>query len=157
MGADREGSRAQGGLKTALIFSPSRKSRNSGLACGSQRPVTCLLDAVLAAVLITVLADALDRDHALAFRGIEHDHALGRAAGNADALDARADKLAPTRDQHDLVLVLNGRRGDDRPGLASYCHGDNPFAAAAGGTVFVGRRAFPVAALGDRKHELLRR
>src|SRR5882724_146201 len=48
----------------------------------------------LPAVLLAFLADALDRDHALAFGGVEHDHALGRAPRDADALDARADELA---------------------------------------------------------------
>src|SRR5262249_44250477 len=66
----------------------------------------------LAVVLVAFLADALDRDHPLAFRGVEHDHALGRAPGDADALDARADELAAVGDQHELVPVLDRERGD---------------------------------------------
>src|SRR5258708_37858649 len=71
----------------------------------------------LPAVLLAFLADALDRDHALAFGGVEHDHALGRAPGDADAFDAGADQLAAVGDQHELVAVLDRERGDQLAGL----------------------------------------
>src|SRR5712671_6792260 len=101
MGADRDGPRAQGGLNTGLL-PPSREPARA---------------AVLGTVLLAVLADALDRDHALAFRGIEHDHALGRAPGNADAFDARADELAAVGDQHELIAILDRERGDQLAGF----------------------------------------
>jgi len=61
----------------------------------------------LTAVLVAFFADTLDRDHALAFRGIEYDHTLRRASDNADALDPRADELAAVGDQHKLIPVLD--------------------------------------------------
>src|SRR5262249_7504341 len=101
--------------------------------------------AVLAAVLVAFLANALDRDHPLAFRGIEHDHPLGRAPGDADALDARADELTAVGDQHELVPVLDRERGDqlagflpDRAVALTHIHGDDAFSAATGDTIFVG-------------------
>src|SRR5438876_3383446 len=116
----------------------------------------------LAAVLVAFLADALDRDHPLAFRGVEYDHALGRAAGDADAFDARADELAAVGDQHELVPLLDRERRDqlagflpDRAVALAHIHGDDAFSAATGDAIFVGRRALAVAALGDREHELL--
>src|SRR5262247_660228 len=118
----------------------------------------------LAAVLVAFLADALDRHHPLALRGIEHDHTLGRAPGDADAFDARADELTAVGDQHELVPVLDRERRDqlagflpDRAVTLAHIHGDNAFSAATGDAVFVGRRALAVAALGDREHELLGR
>src|SRR5262245_61784302 len=100
----------------------------------------------LAAVLVAFLADALDRDHPLALRGVEHDHTLGRAPGDADAFDARADELAAVGHQHELVPVLDRERRDqlagflpDRAVALAHIHGDNAFSAAAGDAVFVGR------------------
>src|SRR5215510_9427993 len=102
----------------------------------------------LAAVLVAFLADALDRDHPLALRGIEHDHPLGRAPGDADAFDARADELAAVGHQHELVPVLDRERRDqlagflpDRAVALAHIHGDNAFSAGAGDAVFVGRGA----------------
>src|SRR5215470_10956568 len=113
------------------------------------------------AVVVAFLADALDRHHLLVLVGVEHDHALGGAAGDADALDAGADQLPAVGHQHDLVGVLRRERGDQLAGLAAdravalaHVHGDDAFAAAAGDAVLVGRRALAVAALGDRQHEL---
>src|SRR5262249_26693680 len=116
------------------------------------------------AVLLAFFADSLDRDHALAFRGVEHDHALGGAAGDADALDAGADQLPAVGDQHDLVGILDRERGDQLAGLAAdrtvalaHVHGDDTFAATAGDPVLVGRGTLAVAALRHRQHELLGR
>src|SRR5215470_10841064 len=113
-------------------------------------------------VLLALFADALDRDHAFGFGGVEHDHALGRAPGDADALDAGADELAAVGDQHDLVAVLDRERGDQLAGLLpdgavalAHVHGDDAFAAAAGDPVLVGRGTLAVAALGNGQHELL--
>src|SRR5438876_3865158 len=118
----------------------------------------------LAAVLVACLAYALDRVHTPSFRGVEYDPCLGRAPGDADAFDARADELAAVGDQHELVPVLDRERGDQLarflPGRAvalAHIHGDDTFSAAAGDAVFVRRRALAVAALGDREHELLGR
>src|ERR1700688_5108458 len=98
------------------------------------------LSAVLA-VLLALLGESLDRRHALAFGGREHDDALGRAAGDADAVDRAADQLAAVGDQHDLVAFLDRERGDDAAVLFGDRHRDDAFAAAAGGAVFVGRGA----------------
>src|SRR5215510_7184787 len=118
----------------------------------------------LAAVLVAFLADALDRDHPLALRGVEHDHTLGRAPGDPDAFDPRADELAAVGHQHELVSVLDRERRyqlagflPDRAVALAHIHGDDAFSAATGDAVFVGRRALAVAALGDREHELLGR
>src|SRR5262249_51273371 len=59
------------------------------------------------AVLVAFLADALDRDHLLVVGGVEHDHALRRPAGDADAFDPGADQLAAVGHQHQLVLLLD--------------------------------------------------
>jgi hypothetical protein len=56
-----------------------------------------------APVAVLFLADVLDRDHVLVLGGVEHDHALGGAAGDADAFDRAADQLALVGHQHDLV------------------------------------------------------
>src|SRR5262245_48563888 len=111
----------------------------------------------LSAVLVAFFADPLDRDDALTFRGVEHDHALGRASGDADAFHARADELAAVGDEHELILLLDRERSDHSAGLAGHRHGDDAFAAATGGAVLVRRGALAVAALGHREHELLRR
>src|SRR5712691_3368047 len=91
------------------------------------------------------LVDALDRDHALAFGGVEHDHALRGAPGDADAFDAGADELAAVGDQHELVVVLDRERGDQLAGLLpdaavalAHVHGDDAFAAAASDAILVG-------------------
>src|SRR5262249_37230390 len=118
----------------------------------------------LAAVLVAFLADALDRDHPLAFRGVEHDHTLGRAPGDADARHPRPDELTAVGHQHELVPVLDRERRDqlpgflpDRAGALAHIHGDDAFSAATGDAAFVGRRALAVAALADREHKLLGR
>src|SRR5262245_61789527 len=61
----------------------------------------------IAAVFVAFLAYALDRDHPLALRGVEHDHTLGRAPGDADTFDARADELTAVGHQHELIPVLD--------------------------------------------------
>src|SRR5262249_7497912 len=113
-------------------------------------------------VLLAFLADALDRHYALVVRGVEHDHPLRRAAGDADALDAGADQLAAIGDQHQLVAVLDRERGDQLAGLLAdravalaHVHRHDAFAAAAGDPVLKGGRALAVAALRDGEHELL--
>src|ERR1700676_677723 len=52
-----------------------------------RKPVSTFRDHALVLALPRLFADALDRDHALALGGIEYDHALRRAAGDADAVD----------------------------------------------------------------------
>src|SRR5262245_11106065 len=142
--------------------SPSGRGSRSSLppTISTLRPDDML--SALAAVLVAFLADALDRDHPLALRGIEHDHTLGRAPGDADAFDARADELTAVGHQHELVPVLDRKRRDQLAGFLPDCtvalahiHGNDAFSAATGDAVFVGRRALAVAALGDREYELL--
>src|SRR5262249_56221025 len=108
--------------------------------------------AALAAVLVAFLADALDRDHPLAFRGVEHDYALGRAPGDADAFDAGADELAAVGDQHELVPVLDRERGDqlarllpDRAVALAHVHADDAFSPAPADPPFLRRPPLPVA------------
>src|SRR5262249_664117 len=139
-------------------------SKSNGASAPAMPARLCGVTFPLAAVLVAFLANALNRDHPLAFRSVEHDHALGRAPGDADAFDARADELAAIGDQHELVPVLDRERGDqlarflpDRAVALAHIHGDDAFSAATGDAVFVRRRALAVAALGDREHELLGR
>src|SRR5260370_27196214 len=61
--------------------------------------------------VLGVLADVLDRHHMLVLGGVENDDALGRAAGNPDALDRTADQLTLVGHQHALVAVLDRERG----------------------------------------------
>src|SRR5215472_6117813 len=114
-----------------------------------------LFDAGSAAVLLALFGEPLDRDHALALGGVEHDHALGGAAGDADAVDRTADQLTAIGDQHDLVALLDRERGDDAAVALGHVHRDDAFAAAAGGAVLVGRAALAEAVLRDGEHELL--
>src|SRR5262245_36322059 len=107
------------------------------------------------AVIVAFLADALDRHHLLILVRVEHDHALRRAASDTDALNAGPNELAAIGYQHDLVLVLDRERGHHAAGLAGDRHGDDAFAATAGGSIFVRRTALAKAALGERQHELL--
>ncbi len=51
----------------------------------------------LLAVLFALFGKPLDRSHLFAFGGREHDHALGRTAGDADAVDRAADRLSIRR------------------------------------------------------------
>src|ERR1700722_99087 len=67
--------------------------------------------ASIAVSVLGVLADVLDRHHVLVLGGVEHDDALGRAAGDPDALDRTADQLPLVGHQHDLVAVLHRERG----------------------------------------------
>src|ERR1700704_29249 len=60
-----------------------------------------------AIAVLGVLADVLDRHHMPVLGGIEHDDALGRAAGDPDALDRTADQLTLVGHQHDLIRVLD--------------------------------------------------
>src|ERR1700686_5051885 len=105
--------------------------------------------------VLSVLADVLDRHHMLVLGGVEYDHALGRAAGDPDALDRAADQLALVSHQHDLVGVLDRKRCDELAVAAVHRHRDDALAAAPGGPVFERRRALAVAVFADRQHELL--
>src|SRR5207244_2042702 len=96
-------------------------------------------------------------DDALAFGGREYDDALRRSPRDADAVDRAADELAAVGDQHDLVGLLDRERGHHAAGLAGHRHGDDAFAPAAGGAVFVGRGALAKTALGNGEHEFFRR
>src|ERR1700686_4771427 len=107
--------------------------------------------------VFSVLADVLDRHHMLVLGGIEHDHALSRAAGNPDALDRTADQLALVGHQHDLVGVLDRERRHQLAVAAVHRHRHDALAAAPGGPVFERGRALAVAVFADGQHELLAR
>src|SRR5690348_15228323 len=79
------------------------------------------------AVLLGVLAEALDRDDVLALGGAEERHALRAAAGDADVVDRHADDLAAIGDQHDLVAVLDREGGDELAVPLVDRHGDDAF------------------------------
>src|SRR3954471_4572642 len=173
-----------------LTRSPRRRSYrspNAGYRIGSnaaskERPANCLRihtacidyagsaskSRLLPAVLgVALFADPLDRDHLLVLGGVEHDDALGRAPGDADAIDRAADQLPAIGDQHELIGLFHRERGDQRADLLldrlgallafPDRHRDQAFAAAIGDAVFVGRRALAVAALRHREDELLGR
>jgi hypothetical protein len=57
--------------------------------------------------ILPVVADMLDGHHMLVLGGVEHDDALGRTAGDADALDRATDQLPLVGHQHDLVAILD--------------------------------------------------
>src|SRR5579871_1565067 len=107
----------------------------SGLASGATRPAA---PQGSLPVRFAFLRQPLDRSNALAFGGREHDDALGRTAGDPDAVHRAADELAAVGNQHDLVAFLDRERGDETAVLLGDRHGDDAFAAAAGGAVFVG-------------------
>src|SRR6202042_310759 len=96
-----------------------------------------------------VFADVLDRHHMLVFGGVEHDDALGRAAGDADALDRAAYQLGLVGHQHDLVTVLDRERRHQLAVAAVHRHRDDALAAAPGGPVFERRRALAKTVLAD--------
>src|ERR1700722_9650771 len=85
--------------------SPSWQRSASG--CAFTSPGPRLASVAVSVAVFGVLADVLDRDHMLVLGGIEHDDALGRAAGDADTLDRTADQLAVVGHQHDLVEILD--------------------------------------------------
>src|SRR6516164_2667910 len=161
--------RARSASSSAKADDPAMTAKNGNKGNGASAPAKAARLGrrdipALAAVLVAFLADALDRHHPLALRGVEHDHTLGRAPGDADAFDARADELAAVGDQHELVPLLDREGRDqlagflpDRAVALAHIHGDDTFSAATGDAIFVGRRALAVAALGDREHELLGR
>ena len=88
---------------------------------------------------------------------LKHDHALRDAPSDADALDRTADQLSAIGDEHDLVGLLDRERGDERTVALVDHHGDDPFAAAPGDTVLVGRGPLAVAVFRDGQDELLGR
>jgi hypothetical protein len=57
--------------------------------------------------LTVFFTQPLNRHHPLIVSGIEHDHALRRTPGDANARHRRADQLALVGDQHDLVGFLD--------------------------------------------------
>src|SRR5215467_5423186 len=122
-----------------------------------QAPMTNVLLAVVAPVVALFFAQALERHDLLILSGVEHDHPLGRASGDADACDWRANELAAIGHQHHLIGFFHRERPDDLAGLFGQCHRDDAFAATAGRSVFVGRGAFAKAAFGHRQHKLLGR
>src|SRR6516162_5350172 len=161
--------RARSASSSAKADDPAMTAKNGNKGNGASAPAKAARLGrreipALAAVLVAFLADALDRDHPLALRGVEHDHTLGRAPGDADTFDARADELTAVGHQHELIPVLDRERRDqlagflpDRAVALAHIHGDDAFSAAAGDAVFVRRGAFAEAAFGHAEHELLDR
>src|ERR1700682_2352648 len=81
--------------RAALCADPSASPRNDSGAVA------------ISIAIFGVLADVLDGHHMLVFGGVEYDDALGRAAGDPDALHRTADQLTLVGHQHDLVAVLD--------------------------------------------------
>src|SRR5882762_375419 len=107
--------------------------------------------------ILPVIADMFDRDDMLVLGGVEHDDALGGAAGDPDAFDRATDQLALVGHQHDLVAVLDRKRGHQLAVAVVDRHCDDAFAAAPRRAVFVGRGALAVAVDGHGEHHLLLR
>src|SRR5258708_6285834 len=96
------------------------------------------ISVAVAVAVFGILADMLDGHHVLVIGGVEHDDALGRPAGDPDALDRAADQFTLVGHQHDLVTLLD-RAGCSQLAVAAIDgHRHDAFAAAAGGSVFVG-------------------
>src|SRR3978361_1181657 len=135
--------------------------RSIGALCAVMSP------RLAAGLGLALFADALDRHHFLVVGGVEHDHALGRAPGDADAVHRAADQLAAVGYQHELVGLLDRERGHQPADLRldrlltllafPDRHRAKTFAAAVGDAVLVGRRALTEASLGHRQDELLGR
>src|SRR3954454_11492103 len=85
-------------------FRNSRRSCVPAIAC---RIASLIAISVAVLAILAVIADMLDRDHVLVLGGVEHDDALGRAAGDPDALDRATDQLSLVGHQHDLVALLD--------------------------------------------------
>ena len=89
---------------TSLMVRDGALDRAKALP-GARRPT--MRDHSASIAIFGVFADVLDRHHVFVVGGVEHDDALGRAAGDADALDRTADQLALVGHQHDLVAILD--------------------------------------------------
>src|SRR5262249_46744533 len=101
----------------------------------------------VAGVLALRIANVLHPDHLLVLCGVEHDHALRRAAGDADVLDRATDQLPPVGHQHDLIGILDGERGDELAVAPVNAHGDDAFSTASRRAVLIGGGAFAVTVL----------
>src|SRR5262249_18666093 len=62
---------------------------------------------VIAPAVGLFLAQALERHDLLVLSRVEHDHALGRASGDADTCDRRANELAAIGHQHHLIGLFH--------------------------------------------------
>src|SRR3984893_1284545 len=146
-------------LERCIVNSPRECARwliqCYGKSSMRSRFISGLRPSLLPAVLVAFPAQPLHRRLLLALAGREHDDALRRAAGDADAVDRAADQLAAVGDQHDLVAFFDRERRHQAAVLLGDRHGDDAFAAAAGGAVLVGRGALAKAFFRDCEHELL--
>src|SRR5260370_40112012 len=97
----------------------------------------------------------LDGHHMLVFGGIEHDDALGGAAGNPDALDRTTDQLPLVGHQHDLVTVLDRECRHQLAVAAIPRHSHDTLAAATRGPVLERRPARAIAVLHGAPPQLL--
>ena len=84
-------------------------------------------------------------------------HALRRAAEFADFGDAGAHQHALVGDQHDLVVGMHQRRGDDLAVALALLDRDHALGAAAVARVLGDACALAVAVLGGGQHALLSR
>src|SRR5476651_815905 len=105
------------------------------------------------ATSLVILADADRGDHALALADIDDAYAARAASRDANAVDRAADQGAGVGDQHDLLALLDREGGHALPALGEI-HQLDTFAAAAGDTVLVSRRALAEARRGHGEHEL---
>src|SRR6516164_7005129 len=113
-------------MRLSAQASCGREFRASLLARAA-RPV-----AVLRRFAVALLGNAFDRDDLLALLGLEDAHPLGVAAGAAHVVDAAANELTAVRHEHDLVTLLDRKRGDEPPVALVDDHGRYAFAAASG-------------------------
>src|ERR1700677_4285420 len=102
---------------------------------GPRRTRNRLLRFLVAAGLASRLPDAVDGDDVLLLGGVEYDHALRRAASDADAGDRHPDELPAVSHQHELVALFHRERDDQRAVARIDRHGDDAFAAAPGNAV----------------------
>ena len=112
----------------------ARRGRTYGLAPEVNRAYASGL--LVASGLAARLANAVDPNHVLLIRGVEHDHALRRPAGDANAGDRHSNQLPAVRHQHEFVACFHRERGDKRAVARVDRHGDDAFAAAPGNAIF---------------------
>src|SRR5271156_2203889 len=115
----------------------SHKAATCGLGWRRWRLPSDSVNRWLLRSFFAVFGQPLDRGDTLAFTRREHDDALRRAPRDTDAVDGASNQLTAVGDQHDLIALLDGERSDQPAVLFRDRHGDDTFAAAAGGAVLV--------------------
>src|SRR3954454_21577667 len=100
---------------------------DAGARQGASLPVCVSVRSVPA---LGLFRDVLDLDDVPILGGVGHDHALGRAAGDADAFDRATDQLALVGDQHVLISVFHLEGGHQIGVAVVDGDGHDAFAAA---------------------------